>query len=72
MPIFNLQEGKGKRIGIFGSSGSGKSYLSSQLFRSEDLLMGKFSEIFLIHPEYFAESSGENWKQLDIKNIYTH
>ncbi len=58
------------RMGIFGASGRGKSYLATQMLMDRRLLKGKYDEIILIHPEYEFEREGENWKKLKIDRIY--
>lgn len=70
--IFNFDDGRNTiRLGIFGASGKGKSYLATQILMDKQLLKGKFDEIILIHPEYEFEKEGDNWKKIKLDHIYT-
>lgn len=70
MSIFNLEgDQKGITISIIGKRYSGKSWLLvNRILLSEELLMGKFDELILIHPNYQYDIK---YHKLDIKQIFT-
>ena len=68
--IFDLSgDTKGITLSIYGKRNSGKSYLLvNKILLSKQLLMGKFDEIYLIHPNYMYDLK---YHKIQFTEIYT-
>jgi hypothetical protein len=67
--IIQFSDERSMRLGIFGTTGRGKTYLACKMLRH--MLKDKFDEIYLIHPEFQGEKKNAGkWDTLEITQVF--